>query len=107
VTIGASKLLADAVFAEPVADSVARQDNDELVASFAQLFFTGLPEEQARSHEGGLTRGLLRPQLFPGLTSPQIGCNKTSAGEAPDTGDIISECPGDFVGIRKSKERRK
>jgi hypothetical protein len=42
------------------------------------------------------------------LTATTIGCNKLSASEAPDPGrhhvgtpgDIISECPGDFIGIR-------
>ena len=43
------RVIAEAIFTEPPADSAARQDNDELVASFAQLFFPGLPEEQARS----------------------------------------------------------
>jgi hypothetical protein len=42
------------------------------------------------------------------LTAPAAECKKCSASEAPDPGrhhvgtpgDIISECPGDFVGIR-------
>jgi hypothetical protein len=42
------------------------------------------------------------------LTTPAAGCKKSSASEAPNPGrhhvgtpgDIISECPGDFVGIR-------
>jgi hypothetical protein len=41
-----------------------------------------------------------------------IGCNKLSASEEPDPGrhhvgtpgDIISECPGDFIGIRSQFE---
>jgi hypothetical protein len=40
--------LADAIFAKP-ANATERQENDELVASFAALFFPALPEEQARS----------------------------------------------------------
>jgi hypothetical protein len=40
---------------------------------------------------------------------PTTGCHKLSASEAPDPGrhhvgilgDIISECPGDFIGIRR------
>jgi hypothetical protein len=42
------------------------------------------------------------------LTAPTIECKNSSASEAPNPGrhhvgtpgDIISECPGDFVGIR-------
>ena len=42
------------------------------------------------------------------MTAPAAECKKLSASEAPDPGrhhvgtpgDIISECPGDFVGIR-------
>jgi hypothetical protein len=42
------------------------------------------------------------------LTAPAVECKKLSASEAPNPGrhlvgtpgDIISECPGDFVGIR-------
>jgi hypothetical protein len=42
------------------------------------------------------------------LTAPAAECKKLSASETPDNGrhhvgtpgDIISECPGDFVGIR-------
>jgi hypothetical protein len=42
------------------------------------------------------------------LTTPATRCKKSSASKAPDPGrhhvgtpgDIISECPGDFVGIR-------
>jgi hypothetical protein len=42
------------------------------------------------------------------LTAPATECKKLSASKAPDPGrhhvgtpgDIISECPGDFVGIR-------
>jgi hypothetical protein len=41
------RVLADAIFSEAPADPTARQENDELVASFAALFFPGLPEEQA------------------------------------------------------------
>jgi hypothetical protein len=41
--------LADAIFSEAPADPAARQENNELVASFAELFFPALPEEQARS----------------------------------------------------------
>jgi hypothetical protein len=43
------------------------------------------------------------------LTATAAECKELSASEAPDPGrhyvgtpgDIISECPGDFVGIRK------
>jgi len=42
--------LADAIFAERPADGTARQESDELVASFAALFFPELPKEQARSY---------------------------------------------------------
>jgi hypothetical protein len=42
------------------------------------------------------------------MDRPVAECKKLSASEAPDPGrhhvgtpgDIISECPGDFVGIR-------
>jgi hypothetical protein len=42
------------------------------------------------------------------LTTTTVECKKSSASEAPDPGrhhvgtpgDIIAECPGDFVGIR-------
>jgi hypothetical protein len=45
---------------------------------------------------------------------PTTGCHKLSASEAPDPGrhhvgilgDIISECPGDFIGIRTGHVRR-
>jgi hypothetical protein len=58
--------------------------------------------------EGALARGLLRLRLIPRIDRPTIGCNKLSASEAPDPGrhhlgtpgDIISECPGDIIGIR-------
>jgi hypothetical protein len=52
-------VIAEAIFTEPPADSAARQDNDELVASFAQLFFPGLPEEQARSQLALMVAALL------------------------------------------------
>ena len=49
-----------------------------------------------------------------GLTDPAIKCQKLSASEAPRhgrhhveiPGDIISECPGDFVGIRTLLDKR-
>ncbi len=58
--------------------------------------------------EGALARGLLRLRLIPRIDRPTIGCNKLPASEAPDPGrhhlgtpgDIISECPGDIIGIR-------
>ena len=45
----------------------------------------------------------------PRIDHPTTGCHKLSASEAPDPGrhqvgtpgDIISECPGDFIGIRR------
>jgi hypothetical protein len=45
------------------------------------------------------------------LTAPTIECKNSSASEAPNPGrhhvgtpgDIISECPGDFVGIRTKR----
>jgi hypothetical protein len=45
---------------------------------------------------------------IPRIDRPAIRCNKSRASEAPHPGrhhvgipgDIISECPGDFVGIR-------
>jgi hypothetical protein len=48
------------------------------------------------------------------LTAPTIECKKSSASEAPNPGrhhvgtpgDIISECPGDFIGIRIAALRR-
>ena len=43
------RALTDAIFSEAPADLASRQENDELVASFAELFFPALPEEQARS----------------------------------------------------------
>jgi hypothetical protein len=46
------RALADAIFAERPADAAARQKNDELIASFAKLFFPGLSEEHARSNRG-------------------------------------------------------
>jgi hypothetical protein len=47
---------------------------------------------------------------IPRIDRPAIRCNKSRASEAPHPGrhhvgipgDIISECPGDFVGIRTS-----
>jgi hypothetical protein len=47
-------------------------------------------------------------QGIQGLTAPAAECKKLSASEAPDPerhhvgtpGGIISECPGDFIGIR-------
>jgi hypothetical protein len=53
------RVLADAIFSEAPADPAARQENDELVASFAQLFFPGLPEEQARSQLALMVTALL------------------------------------------------
>jgi hypothetical protein len=61
--------------------------------------------------EGALARGLLRmsaPQSQD-VDHPATECHKLSASEAPDPGrhhvgipgDIISECPGDFIGIRR------
>ena len=65
--------------------------------------------------EGALARGLLRLWLIPRIDRPTIGCNKLSASEAPDPGrdhlgtpgDIISECPGDFIGIRMHRWQKK
>jgi hypothetical protein len=62
--------------------------------------------------EGALAGGLLRLRLIPRIDRPTIGCNKLSASEAPapgrhhlgTPGEIISECPGDFVGIRSLLE---
>ena len=56
---------------------------------------------------------LTRQQAIQGLTGPVVECKKLSASEAPDPGrhhvgtpgDIISECPGDFVGIRTPASR--
>jgi hypothetical protein len=53
------RALADAIFSETPADPAARQENDELVASFAKLFFPALPEEQARSQLALLVTTLL------------------------------------------------
>jgi len=49
---------------------------------------------------------------IPSIDRPTTGCHKSSASEAPDPGryhvgtpgDIISECPGDFIGIRTKCE---
>jgi hypothetical protein len=53
---------------------------------------------------------LLRPSFRKArhVDRPATECHKLSASEAPDPGrhhvgipgDIISECPGDFIGIR-------
>ena len=51
--------LADAIFSEAPADPAARQENNELVASFAELFFPALPVEQARSQLALLVTTLL------------------------------------------------
>src|SRR6267154_4596841 len=48
------------------------------------------------------------PPSHPRIDHSAVECKKLSASEAPDPGrhhigtpgDIISECPGDFVGIR-------
>jgi IstB-like ATP binding protein len=59
-----------------------------------------------------LARGLLRPtlpSLRPGLTAQRPDAKNYPASEAPQPGrhhvgiqgDIMSECPGDFVGIRR------
>jgi hypothetical protein len=53
------RTLADAIFAELAADAAARQENDELVATFAALFFPGLPKEQARSQLAVMVTTLL------------------------------------------------
>ena len=53
------RALTDAIFSEAPADLASRQENDELVASFAQLFFPGLPEEQARSQLALMVTALL------------------------------------------------
>jgi hypothetical protein len=53
------RALADAIFSEAPADPASRQENDELVASFAELFFPALPEEQARSQLALLVTTLL------------------------------------------------
>jgi hypothetical protein len=63
--------------------------------------------------EGALARGLLRlstPQDRD-VDRPATECNKLSASEASDPGRhhvgipgaIISECPGDFIGIRTGR----
>src|SRR5438270_3658903 len=51
------------------------------------------------------------PTSHPRIDRRATECEKLSASEAPDPGrhhvgtpgDIISECPGDFVGIRKHR----
>src|SRR5262245_52192213 len=62
------------------------------------------PDQSHRTQPAPLTR----QQAIPGLTAPYRQCKKLSASLAPDPGrhhggtpsDIISERPGDFVGIR-------
>jgi hypothetical protein len=57
--------------------------------------------------------GARRARCSSNVDHPASGCPKLSAGEAPDPGrhhvgtpgDIVSECPGDFVGIRKPASR--
>jgi hypothetical protein len=53
------RALTDAIFSEVPADPASRQENDELVASFAELFCPALPEEQARSQLALLVTTLL------------------------------------------------
>jgi nicotinate phosphoribosyltransferase len=40
------------------------------------------------------------PGSFQALTDPQSNATNHPASKAPDPGDIISERPGDFIGIR-------
>src|SRR5947209_12775767 len=71
-----------------------------------------LPEGGSRAlvgRQGGTARA---PTSHPRIDRRATECEKLSASEAPDPGrhhvgtpgDIISECPGDFVGIRTLAE---
>jgi hypothetical protein len=73
---------------------------DRIVHNAHRINFTGHSLRRSR-----VTLGIQ------GLTTPVAQCKKLSASEAPDPGrhhigtpgDIISECPGDFVRIRTSE----
>jgi hypothetical protein len=60
------------------------------------------------AHQINLTGHSHAPSSHPRIDHSAVECQKLSASEAPDPGrhhvgtpgDIISECPGDFVGIR-------
>jgi hypothetical protein len=69
------------------------------------------PDQSRRPQPATITRY----QGIQGLTTTAAECKKLSASEAPDPGrhhvgtpgDIISECPGDFVGIRNPLQNDK
>ena len=71
------------MFAEPPADATARQENDELVASFAALLFPDLPEEQARSQLALMVTTLLEEAAEEEKRRGREELQQTSAEEAP------------------------
>jgi len=96
------RALADAMFAEPPADATARQENDELVASFAALFFPDLPEEQARSQLALMVTTLLETAAQRGVER----ANSTNGGlPGPDAARREPHCGG-HCPVRQRARRR-